>query len=47
MRYLDEVLGIMEAQSLFAKMSKCEFGLIEIVYFVIGSDRVKVHEKKI
>jgi hypothetical protein len=27
MRHLDEVLIIMEAQSLYAKESKCEFGM--------------------
>ena len=27
MRHLDEVLSIMEAQSLYAKDSKCEFGM--------------------
>ncbi|XP_057833964.1 uncharacterized mitochondrial protein AtMg00860-like [Cryptomeria japonica] len=49
MRHLDEVLGIMEAQSLFAKMSKREFGLTKILYLghVIGADGVKVHQEKI
>ncbi|XP_059076371.1 uncharacterized mitochondrial protein AtMg00860-like [Cryptomeria japonica] len=49
MRHLDEVLGIMEAQSLFAKLSKCEFGLTEILYLghVIGANGVKVHQEKI
>lgn len=49
MGHLDEVLGIMEVQSLFAKMSKCEFGLTEILYLghVIGIDGVKVHQGKI
>ncbi|XP_059064715.1 uncharacterized mitochondrial protein AtMg00860-like [Cryptomeria japonica] len=49
MRNLDEVLGIMEAQSLFAKMSKCEFGLTKILYsgHVICADGVKVHQEKI
>jgi hypothetical protein len=27
MRHLDEVWSIMEAQSLYAKESKCEFGM--------------------
>ena len=31
MRHLDEVLSIMEAQSLFAKESKCEFGMTELL----------------
>ncbi|KAH9320972.1 hypothetical protein KI387_015611 [Taxus chinensis] len=49
LRHLDEVLGIMEVQSLFAKMSKCEFGLTEILYLghVIGVKGVKVHQEKI
>ena len=35
---LEEVLKIMHDQSLFAKLSKCEFGLIELFYLghVIG-----------
>jgi hypothetical protein len=32
MRHLDEVLSIMEAQSLYAKDSKCEFGMTEMLY---------------
>jgi hypothetical protein len=30
--HLDEVLGIMEAQSLYAKESKCEFGMTKLLY---------------
>ena len=39
----------MESQPLFAKLSKCEFGLREVLYLghVISADRVKVHEEKI
>ena len=32
MRHLDEVLSIMKAQSLYAKESKCEFGMTELLY---------------
>jgi hypothetical protein len=32
MRHLDEVLNIMEAQSLYAKESKCEFDMTELLY---------------
>jgi hypothetical protein len=32
MRHLDEVLSIMETQSLHAKESKCEFDMIELLY---------------
>jgi hypothetical protein len=31
MRHLDEVLSIMEAQSLYAKQSKCEFDMTELI----------------
>lgn len=45
LRHLDEVLGIMEAQSLFAKQSKCEFRMIEILYLghVVSKYEVQVH----
>ena len=32
LKHLNEVLSIMEEQSLFAKQSKCKFGMIEILY---------------
>jgi hypothetical protein len=32
MGHLEEVLSIMEAQSLYAKESKCEFGMTELLY---------------
>jgi hypothetical protein len=31
MRHLDEVLRIMEAQSLYAKESKCKYGMTEML----------------
>jgi hypothetical protein len=31
MRHMDEVLSIMEAQSLYAKESKCEFGMTKLL----------------
>jgi hypothetical protein len=45
LKHVDEILTIMEEQSLFAKEAKCEFGLIEILYLghVIGVEGVKVH----
>ncbi|XP_057812846.2 uncharacterized protein LOC131026858 [Cryptomeria japonica] len=48
-RHLEEVLSIMESQSLFAKLSKYEFGLIEILYLghVTSADGVKEDEEKI
>jgi hypothetical protein len=49
MRHLDEVLGIMKAQSLYAKESKCEFGMTKILYLghIIGAQGVQVHQEKI
>jgi hypothetical protein len=42
MRHLDEVLSIMEAQSLYAKESKCEFGMTKFLYLghIISSQGV-------
>jgi hypothetical protein len=49
MRHLDEVLIIMEAQSLYAKESKCEFGMTELLYLghIISAQGVQVHQEKI
>ena len=49
LRHLDEVLGILQEQSLYAKMSKCEFGMQEMLYLghVIGANGVQVHLEKI
>ena len=48
LQHLDEVLSILEENFLFAKESKCEFGLNEILYLghVIGVDGVKVHRRR-
>ena len=45
MKCLDEILSIMEEKSLYIKASKCEFGLIEILYLglVISAHGVQVH----
>ena len=45
LQHLDEVLSLMEEHFLFAKESKCEFGLTEILYLghVIGAEGVKVY----
>ena len=32
LKHLDEVLSILEEHSLYAKMSKCEFGMKEMLY---------------
>lgn len=49
LQQLDEILTIMEDQSLYAKASKCEFGLREILYLghVISVEGVQVHQEKI
>jgi hypothetical protein len=49
MRHLDEVLSIMKAQSLYAKESKCEFGMTELLYLghIINAQGVQVHQEKI
>ena len=43
------MLRILEAQQFYAKLSKCEFGLTEMLYLghIIGVDGVRVHEEKI
>ena len=49
LQHLYAVLSIMEEHSLFAKESKCEFGLTEILYHghVICANWMKVHQEKI
>ena len=49
LRHLDEVLRIMESQSLFSKRSKCKFGMTQILYLghIISAQRVYVHQEKI
>ena len=49
MRHLDEVLHIMEAQSLYAKESKCEFSMTELLYLghIISAQGVQVHQENI
>jgi hypothetical protein len=49
MRHLDEVLSIMKAHSLYAKESKCEFGMTEPLYLghIISAQGVQVHQEKI
>jgi hypothetical protein len=49
LKHVDGVLGIMEQQSLYAKESKCEFGMTAVLYLghVIGVKGVQVHQEKI
>jgi hypothetical protein len=44
-----EVLSIMEAQSLYAKESKCEFDMTMLLYLghIISAQGVQVHQEKI
>lgn len=48
-RHLDEVLGLLEANYIYAKDSKCEFGMKNLLYlgYVIGIGGVKVDREKI
>jgi hypothetical protein len=49
MKHLDEVLSIMQAQSLYAKESMCDFGMTEFLYLghIISEQGVQVHQEKI
>lgn len=49
LKHLEEILSILELESLFVKESKCEFGMKELVYLghIISADGVKVDPKKI
>jgi hypothetical protein len=49
MGHLEEVLSIMEAQSLYTKESKCEFGMKYLLYLghIISAQGVQVHQEKI
>ena len=49
LQYIQEVLNILETESLYAKFSKCEFGLEEILYLgnKINVEGVSVDEDKI
>ena len=49
LHHLEEVLKILHDQSLFAKLSKCDFGLTDLLYIehIIGEYFVKVDMEKI
>jgi hypothetical protein len=44
-QHVEQILAIMEDQSLYAKESKCEFGMTEVLYLghIIGVKGVQVH----
>ena len=49
LQHIETVLRILEEQQFYAKLSKCEYGLTEMLYLehIIGVDGVRVHEEKI
>ena len=49
LQHIEAVLRILEEQQFYVKLSKCEFGLTEMLYLgrIIGVDGVRVHEEKI
>jgi hypothetical protein len=49
LRHVDEILNIMEEQSLFSEEANCKFRMTKILYqgHVIGVEGVKVHQEKI
>jgi hypothetical protein len=49
LKHVDEILNIMEEQSLYAKESKCEFGMTKVLYLghIIGAQGVQVYQEKI
>ena len=48
LQHIEVVLRILEEQHFYAKLSKCEFGLTEMLYLghIIGVDGVRVHKEK-
>lgn len=49
LKHIEEVLDILEKNSFYAKMSKCEFGMTEILYLghKISAQGVSVDDEKI
>jgi hypothetical protein len=49
LQHVEQILDIMEEKYLYAKESKCEFGMTEFLYLgnIIGVKRVQVHQEKI
>jgi hypothetical protein len=49
LQHVEHILAIMEEQSLYAKESKCEFGMTEVFYLghITGVKGVQVHQEKI
>jgi hypothetical protein len=49
LQHVEQILAIMEGKSLYAKESKCEFGMTEVLYLghIIGVKGVQVHQENI
>eukprot|EP00253_Pinus_taeda_P033610 PITA_33610 len=49
LQHIETILHILQEQQFYAKLSKCEFGLTEMLYLrhIIGVDRVRVLREKI
>ena len=49
LQHIEAILCIIKEKKSYAKLSKCEFGLTEMLYLghIIGVDGVRVHEEKI
>ena len=49
LQHVEQILAIMKEQFLYAKESKCEFGMTEVLYLghIIGVKGVQVHQEKI
>jgi hypothetical protein len=49
LQHVEHIQTIMEEKSLYAKESKCEFGMTEVLYLghIIGVKGVQVHQEKI
>ena len=49
MAHLEEILSIMDEQSVYAKESKCEFGMTKFLYLghIVNIQGVQVHKEKI
>jgi hypothetical protein len=47
LKHVDHILSIMEEQSLYAKESKCEIGMTEVLHLghIIGAKGVQVHQE--
>ena len=49
LQHIETILHILKEKQFYAKLSKCEFGLTEMLYLghIIGVDGVRVHEENI